>query len=153
MAAFRQSEFLYKCRNIFFFCAQFRKVDWHSKFMQEEPESADSFQYSCFRVCKIHLAAPNTGCPLTETHYIMLVNEFHPCRHNHRKTCTMCAIIKTAELMFNSMTIPVLTAADADNIVVGNHSGPHNICSGFVESWHLKLLRKAGLLFRRFWYL
>ena len=62
----------------------------------------------------------------------MLINKCHPGRHNNCKTCTVSTIIKTAKFMFNSVAVPVLIAANTNNIVMCNHSGPHDICTGFV---------------------
>ena len=67
----------------------------------------------------------------------------HPGRHDDRETGAVSAVIDRRKHMLKMVAVPILLSADTHDIVVDNHTGPHDICTGLIV---VRILHDASAL-------
>ncbi|MPM69521.1 hypothetical protein SDC9_116466 [bioreactor metagenome] len=137
--------------------AYLRQGEGHSDGLQKRPESGNARFGGHLGMGKIHVAVPNPDGELGKPVYIVEQDVLHPRGQNDRKARAVGAVVKRGELVLNLVAGPVLCAARTAEIVVSQHSRPHEVRPGGVvvrvfkgfgrggnNSFHQRLAQPVG---------
>ena len=94
LASVAPAEGLYKRRDVFFLCAEFRKIPGHTDGDEELLQLFDAFTGGGFRVGKVHLAAPDPDRDLGKAHDVVFHHIGEHRRHRHRQPRAVGAVIQ-----------------------------------------------------------
>lgn len=109
------------------------KGQGHPDGSQECPEGLDTLQRRALGIVEVHLAAENPDGHLGQTLFAAVLRAVaHPRRHDDRQTRAVGAVVLGGEHMLQMVAVPVLLTAHAHDVVVADHSGPHDVRPGLV---------------------
>ena len=104
----------------------------HAQSAEEGPQALYTLPGGALGAGEVHLTAEHALGKLGKAHGVMGQDVLHPCGHHHRKARAVGAVIEGRELMLHLVAGPVLVPAHAAGVVVGQHAGPHEVCTGGV---------------------